>query len=162
MTTYITDGKKLKTAIQSIARRGKKLDADIHRAAMSCAYHAMNYGDTSHFSHLVNAMPKSSRRVALCVWAEAYFPMTIDRKDATVKLRKGREDADWQMDIADAQPFWDYSKEKAEPVTQKVESIRSYLEKMAAGGSNSRPASPEARTMSRELIQVLDRMVASK
>lgn len=67
-----TSVKEINTAIESIARRGKILDHDIHRAGVSCLKHAAEHGDTTLLDKLVLAMPQGSRKHAFMEWALAY------------------------------------------------------------------------------------------
>lgn len=67
-----TSVKEINTAIESIARRGKILDHDIHRAGVSCIKHAAEHGDTTLLDKLVLAMPQGSRKHAFMEWALAY------------------------------------------------------------------------------------------
>lgn len=59
-------------AIASIKNRGAKLDNDIQLAGLSVLAHTAEHGDTSVMDSLVNAMPKSARKLALVEWMLAY------------------------------------------------------------------------------------------
>lgn len=61
----ISGAAEIKKAIASIANRGAKLDGDIQSAALSVLAHIEQHGDTTLADALVNAMPKSGRKLAL-------------------------------------------------------------------------------------------------
>ena len=159
--TLITNAAELRQRIRDIYHAGRKIDGDIHVAATSCMFHAGEHGDVTLFERLLDAMPKSSRRVALITWGEMYFPITVNRKTGKTKLKPKRTAEDWQHDVAQAVPFWEASKEEAKPVEQKVETIRNYLERLAQGGSEKKPATEDAMRVSKELMATLDRLVAT-
>ena len=59
-------------AIESIQTRGKKLDADIHRAGVSCLDHLNKHHCVELVNQLIHAMPKGSRINALRSWFEEF------------------------------------------------------------------------------------------
>ena len=59
-------------AILSIKNRGAKLDNDIQLVGLSVLAHTAEHGDTGVMDRLVNAMPKSARKLALVEWMLAY------------------------------------------------------------------------------------------
>lgn len=69
-------------AIASIKNRGAKLDNDIQLAGLSVLAHTAEHGDTGVMDRLVNAMPKSARKLALVEWMLAYgCARKLDPKD---------------------------------------------------------------------------------
>lgn len=68
----LTTTTEINKAIESIERRGKQLDTDIHVAGVSVLKHVAEHGDTTLLDKLVSAMPKGSRKSAFCEWALAY------------------------------------------------------------------------------------------
>lgn len=102
--------------IKSIAVRGKKLDADIHQAALSSLAHHAEHGDTTLVNRLVLAMPKSGRRNALMAWCENYGAgLTPNTDKATAKDQpfahvKGSKKS-FDVKAADAKPFWEFKPE---------------------------------------------------
>ena len=109
----MTDKLDILKRINSIARRGAKMDRDIHETAVDCLVHARDHGDITLLSKLVGAMPKSSRRKALIAWANAHAPVNFQTKAELFKLKKQRSQSDWHVAEAEAVPFWEYTKEKA-------------------------------------------------
>lgn len=64
-TKIITGAAEIRKHITSIGNRGAKLDKDIQLAALSVLAHIDQHGDVTLADALVNAMPKSSRKLAL-------------------------------------------------------------------------------------------------
>jgi len=62
-------------ALVSIANRGKKLDADIHKFAVSAALHTAVHGQPHYVNKLIEAMPKGSRVNALREWFSLFGPV---------------------------------------------------------------------------------------
>lgn len=96
-------------AIASIANRGQKLQADMHSAACASLNHAAMHNDPTLLNRLLNAMPKSSRRNSLIVWALKFGNVAMNDDKATKGERplvylKGKT-AD--INGAVAMPFWE-------------------------------------------------------
>lgn len=91
-------------AIESVARRGLKLDADIQEAAYSILVHVDKHGEVSLANQLYKAMPKGSRRNALVEFfiqcgkigvntdkaTKGDFPLIFD-KSRTTDLKSAEE-----------------------------------------------------------------------
>lgn len=85
----ITDVKAIKKSIQSIAVRGKKLDADIWVTGVSCIAHASAHGDTTLLDKLVQALPKGTRKNAFVEWSLAYGQVRLlNPQDKNEKARR--------------------------------------------------------------------------
>lgn len=69
---------ELAKAIESIARRGLKLDADIQDAGLSCLARVQEHGDIGYLNRLFLSMPRGSRRNALAEWAAKYGKVKIN------------------------------------------------------------------------------------
>lgn len=72
-------------AIDSIARRGAKLDEDIQDAALSCLHRVQEHGDVGYLCRLFKSMPRGSRSNALAEWAAKYGKVKINLDKATNK-----------------------------------------------------------------------------
>jgi len=107
----IKDTKKLNTAIKSIGTRGKQLDGDIHLAAVSCLYHAEQFGDHTLITRLVNAMPNSGRPKALVRWVEDFSLLSFDKETKAFKITSSKKKV-WNIEGASEMPFWEYLPEK--------------------------------------------------
>lgn len=111
-TKLITDAKLISKAIDSIANRGKKFDADIHTAAMSTAAHYAETGDYTLANRLLLAMPKSSRRQALVAWFVGFTSLVVNtdketKAESPLLHVKGAKRFD--ADAADVEPFWEFA-----------------------------------------------------
>jgi hypothetical protein len=126
--------------IDSIESRGKKLATDIHRAAVSCLYHADKHGDVTLMQRLLVALPDFSRRNALIAWAVQFgkFAPSEDGKSVDY-LKHGETD----IASASAMPFWDFKPEKPFTVFDlgaELAKLVKRAEKAAADERNSLPA----------------------
>ena|SRR5690625_4561164 len=110
----ITDIKALNTAIDSIARRGKKLDEDIQLAGLSCLNHIDQHGDVTVLCRLFNAMPRGSRRNALAAWAAAHGKVQVNVDSKTNKEKPFLFDRTrgTQLEAAAESPWWDFKPER--------------------------------------------------
>lgn len=66
--SIITDESVLKALVKSIGVRGKALDKDIHRAAVSALAHGFEHKSTGIAESLMAAMPSIARKNALKVY----------------------------------------------------------------------------------------------
>lgn len=146
----ITDTSKLAAAIRSIAKRGAKLDADIHTAGLSCMEHARLHNDARKLQDLIAALPAGVRKLAFIAWAEDFAPVTVDRETFAVKLKKGREDSDFNLPGADATPFHAYTREKDPKKALEIPRLISGLASKGKETDTSKVA-PQAALMAARL-----------
>lgn len=127
----IYDRNTLKRRIDSIKRRGKQIDADIHVCAVSALAHAQEHGDVSLCTRLANAMPKSGRRKALIHWFSTFGPVQYHEKKLAFGMLKGQSLAKhngFDIEGAEGMPFWELTPEK-NPKPTTFEGILAYVEK---------------------------------
>ena len=152
----IHEKRKLAASITGIAKRGKALDEDIHQCAVSALHHAAEHGDLTFLRRIVDAMPKSSRRLALIHWATNHAPVKYQKKDGQFKVIKSKNQAEnWLVNTAMETPFWDFSKERKPlpfDINRYAKSVMSRLEKALAKGE----ATPEDVATLRKQIASLE------
>jgi hypothetical protein len=68
------DGKSLKAAIDSIARRSTTLREDVARALIGCVLHATEYGNVTPGTQLIEAMGSAMRTNAAKQWLIDFGP----------------------------------------------------------------------------------------
>ena len=96
-------------AIAAIKNHGAKLDNAIQRAGLSVLAHTAEHGDTGVMDRLVNAMPKSARKLALVEWMLAYGrarKLNPKDKDEAQAIKEGRVfkfDKERKLDLEGAQ-----------------------------------------------------------
>lgn len=103
-------------AIESITKRGRILDADIHVAACSAVKLREETGDTMWVNRLYTSLPKGTRAAALSSWFLKYGGVIAN--DGTTGKPKGEQPflhtkdkaVDLQAGIAD--PWFDHSPDK--------------------------------------------------
>ena len=138
-TNIITDSKALHKAIESIAKRGARLDADIQTAGLSCIDQAARHGNTMPMDRLYNALPNGSRRLALVEWLLNYAPVKVldkrEDKDAISAGRVFKLDREKKADIegADETPWYEFKKEReAVDAFDVLASVESFVKKWEA------------------------------
>lgn len=85
----ISGAANIKTAIDSIERRGKKYDRDVQIAALSAMQHHIEHGDVTLINRLVAAMPKGSRVNALRAFIETFGAVRFDTESKLFLNVKG-------------------------------------------------------------------------
>lgn len=137
-------------AIESIKNRGARLDADIHAAACAALAHIEKSGDYTLINRLLLAMPKSSRRNSLAVWACAFATLVKNeggdksKPVETFPLIKG---GDKVMDVAGAvaKPFWEFKNVKEGTDGFKFDDyIGGVMKKLAAIAADTKSADAAA------------------
>jgi len=115
MTIILNQADTLKL-IASIDKRGKKLDSDIHQAALSSIAHHAAHGDVTLVNRLIVALPKAARRNALMAWVEHFgagLAPNVEketRAEAPFVHVKGSKKV-FDEAAADAKPFWEFKPE---------------------------------------------------
>ena len=102
--------KEIKANIRLIKDAGDKMDIRIHETGVSVLSHAKEHGDWSEMQRLYDALPRSARRQAFVTWVKDNSPLHFDDKLGKFLKSKGNK-AEYNVDGANAVPFWDYTKE---------------------------------------------------
>lgn len=87
--------------IDSIGTRGKKLDGDIHVAAVSAASHFAKHGDVTYINRLYLAMPKGARHAALTLWLTSYAGVSANVDKASQKNLPFVKDGSKKVDLTE-------------------------------------------------------------
>lgn len=114
-TKIIADVTELGKLIEGITSRGKKLDGDIHVAAMSAVSHFAQHGDDTYINRLYVSMPKGSRHVALTEWFNQFGGVSANEDKGTNKKRPFCKDANKKVDLeaGDKSPWFMLKASKA-------------------------------------------------
>lgn len=84
----LTGAANIQKAVDSIGRRGARLDDEIQHAGLSILAHVEAHSDTTLADRLFNAMPKGSRREMLAEWFFAFGKMrALSKADAAESER---------------------------------------------------------------------------
>lgn len=142
--TLISGVAAIKSAIDSIARRGKKLDRDIQVAALSAMQHHVEHGDVTLINRLVDSMPKGSRVNALRAFIETFGAVRFDAESKKFVHVKG---ATFRLDDA-MQIMWsEFKPETAyQPITDpfgRVVALVAAFEKDVAELGDASKVTPE-------------------
>lgn len=98
MKALIKGSKLIQAAIDSVARRGVKLDNDVQLAALSILAHVDEHKDTTLADRLVAALPKGARRLALVEWFVNFGKMRLLDKANPDEAKRITEGAMFKYD----------------------------------------------------------------
>lgn len=90
-----------------------KINQQIHECAIAIMRHAVEHGDHSAMTKLKRAIPASVRISDFNTWVIAHTPLNWDKNEAKYKKVKS-ESRTWQIEQADAIPFWVFTEDKPE------------------------------------------------
>ena len=128
----ITDIKLLDKAIVSIATRGKKLDADIQLAGLSCLDMLDKHGNIGPLERLLFALPKGARKNAFIEWAVTFGKATInegpDKKDKPFLFNR---EAVTDLVKADEKKWYAFQLEKPLDLNFSIKAMAAMLVKKA-------------------------------
>lgn len=141
---FISDSAELSKLIKSIGERGKKLDKDIHQAAISALAHGFEHGSTAHAETLRVALPKVSRRKALELYfiELGCFMFKEDGKTLGVNsetrakyynkdTKEYTEEGKARLAEIAGMPFWEYTKEVTPPSpVEAMELVRNLIKRL--------------------------------
>ena len=132
--------------IKAIKSTGGKLDALIHESAVFAVEQLNLHGNNGAANRLMSALNKSSRKEALYVWFNDFALCKRNHKDNTLEYAKNKKlildgqpiAAEDMILVADATPFYDYTKEIAPAssydVMKGIKAILNRAKKMHADG----------------------------
>ncbi len=101
-----TKKQELIAFLNRVIGNAKKLEPQLHEAAMRIAQHAQETGDATPALHLYENLPKSQRRKAIAAWWAQYTQIVLRdsaKNGVTVKLDRTKE---WAIDEGNANPFF--------------------------------------------------------
>lgn len=113
---------RMKDRLTRITTNAQKLNEYIHETGMMILRHAQEHGDCTFALKLVLAMPASMRRTMLIAWFEKYSPIVVKLPtdklpDGKVGINKGKTANPFDLDGADAEPFYALAETVAEDKT---------------------------------------------
>lgn len=127
--------------IESIANRTKKLDTDIHAAAVSCLWHADKHGDITLMNRLIEACGRGRRRNAMREWAIEFgkFGWDMEAKELVYNKR-----GETRLEEASALAPWDFKPEaEFKPFNLEDSLINLLRRAMKASNDERNKVSPE-------------------
>lgn len=135
--TIITDNTELSKLIKSIDVRGKGIDKDLHRAAVSALAHGFMHGSTAHAESFLAAMPKSSRAKALRVYLLDMGCFLVKEDGKTLGINKDLKAAGFVKEAeAIATPFYEYTKEVQAPSqVAAMDMVRNLIKRLESANS---------------------------
>ena len=124
-TKLITDGTELVKMIDGIKTRARKLDSDIHQAALSAAAHFEKCGDVGFINRLYLSIGKGARHVALTAWYLEFAGVSANdgqNKDTTPFKKDANKVVD--LEQGDKTPWFDM---KSSPKPDEVLDVYALL-----------------------------------
>lgn len=116
---------KIGSLIDSIANRGKKLDADIQRAALSVMAHHSQHGDVTLINRLVASMPKGSRVNALMRYIETFGAVRWDKDKKEFVHAKGKK---FDLEAASARTWHEFKPDpQYKPIDDPFQSVNALI-----------------------------------
>jgi len=136
----IEGSKAIAEAIDSIARRGKKLDREIQIAALSAMQHHVEHGDVTLINRLIVSMPKGSRVNALRAFIETFGAVVYDSKSKKFVHSKTKA---FRLDDAMRIMWTDFKREQEyKPIADPAKMVHSLIARMQTDinkmGNNSK------------------------
>lgn len=137
--------------ITSIAKAGKKLDADIQRAALGALAQVGEHRNTTLVNRLYLSLSAGTRKAALTGWLLQFGSLVANdgdnKKEQPFKFNAEKAT---NMAGAQAQPWFDFAPDKdPDQVFDVVAALNSLLRKAGKATSNN---SPELVAKLRELV----------
>jgi len=131
------DIKQLDKNIKSIKLRGKNLDILIQTTAIGAIVHAMEHGNNTPLTNLVNAMPKSGRKQALIKYLVDHTPYNwkSDKEKFTKPKNPKRQ---FMLEEAKEVPFWEYTVEKEPSAIDVNKAIESLIKRVSKAQEEGR------------------------
>jgi hypothetical protein len=126
--------------IVSVTTRGKKLEADLHLAAVSTLNHAGLHGDITLANRLLDGLPASTRKNALREWYLAFGKFKWNEEDKTLAYDKSKQT---MLDEAIATPFWEFKPEAAFKPLDIAGSLLSFLNRVDSATAKGQEFSAE-------------------
>lgn len=132
--------------ITSIARAGKKLDADIQRAALGALAQVGEHRNTTLVNRLYLSLSAGTRKAALTGWLLQFGSLVANDGDNKKEQPfKFNADKATNMAGAQAQPWFDFAPDKdPDQVFDVVAALNSLLRKAGKATSNNNPELVEA------------------
>ena len=152
-TKLILGTTDITSAITSITKRGKKLDADIQVCALSVINHVELHGDPSLMNAMVTAMPKGSRVNALNEFLETFGRVTFN---PTAKAFEYSKDGVTDLEGAEATVWTDF---KAEPPYKGLD-LRESILVLIKKAEERKTSTNKDDKVPAELITALEGLVA--
>lgn len=155
------DIKQLMAAIGKIGKAAAKLTKDVQGIAVECAIHAVEHGNVTPASELVESLGKGMRRASLRAWFETNTPMYIPKGKDRFAFDAERA-KEMRKDVAELREAlmakaWEDAKpeEKAVSVFDVSEAFDKFMKRVE---SQVKDAAVTVRN--KELLDLLNQQVA--
>jgi hypothetical protein len=157
-STTILNKSQTATGIKWIKTTGEKMDVKIHTVAVSAMYHASQHGDTTLLTDVATNMPRSARGKAMVAWMKKHAPVYWDKKSNQIKVKKGWDKSDFDLESAEQEPFF-VAKEITETKTRQYDmaALIADLDKIASNKKGKHTeVSEDVAKLATELLKQID------
>lgn len=153
--------KNIDRAIASFALNAGKLNRQCHLIAMGIMHHAFTTGDCTRALALVKAMPASMRRTMLIAWFAKYSPITVKLgDDEKVGLNKGKTANPFDLEGADAEPFYELAEKIAEgkpfDLATAIKMVEALSKRIAKGLAENDNLAEADRKLGQNIVRQLE------
>ena len=136
MVAQLKDAKTIQKMIGAVVKASDKLYPAIHETAVQCILHAQEHGDVTLLDTLISSLDKGTYRGGMKFWAEKFTPIRwngdgkvglIGPKKSPTMYEKhlvANKGVAWNVDAAEANPFWTLDEVKADQEKQPVKDER--------------------------------------
>lgn len=145
----IIAGDKLTKFIDDVCTNHKKVEGQIHVAAVSCLFHANEHRNADMMMRLMAGLGGSVRRNALIAWAVEYGKLEATADGKSVQFAEKAHEGDdvklyWEkrLELAMGKPFWDFKPEapfQAFDLNAQIQKLIKSAEKAANDERNNVP-----------------------
>jgi len=153
----------IEAAIGDLVKVANASQTLAHDLAVSCLEHVVNTGDVRPMEKLVNSIPKAMRAQALAVWVEKFSSKKLTlRWNEQLQTFKAKLTTGWGADAfdveaADATPFYDLTKEvrpgKTKTIAELVKTLGAWANNDGTNDDGTPRVDPSAREAAAALLR---------
>lgn len=147
----------------SIAKRGKVLDSDIQRAAVSAICYSIIHGDVTIGQKLIECFPAGSRKQSLVTYFEVRGNFEFDKKAKNVVYRKNphaEQDMAVLIPLLAENPWTSAKPEAIESIYEVVEGLERFIKKMENAAQKNPSSVQDAALLPKLRLALSDYRIA--
>lgn len=156
--TLIVGTAAISKAVESIAKRGAKLDADIQLTGVSILAHIDEHHNVTLLNDLYHSLPKGARKNAMAEWAVANGKVSINegpnRKDMPFLYAKDKKT---DLALAWEKPWYEFA---PTPDLIQVFDVQAAIAKILKQAAKARKDNPDVEVKGEALLEQLAGMAS--
>lgn len=138
--------------IVSVTTRGKKLENDLHVAAVSTLHHAGQHGDITLANRLLEGLPASTRKNALREWYLSFGKFKWNEEEKALAYDKTKQS---MLDEAIATPFWEFKPEAAFKPVDVAGALLSFLNRCDSAEAKGQQFSDDEKAVRKAVWELV-------